>query len=151
MPLKGKATIWPEQENQAPVTAWFTEPRKVKYKEQWIICWQNPSGVGMSLAEQAMMEKPLTQTEYRVRDTLIGSLMIGNCAAIKQTEIANRLGISRQAVSLAIKRLVSLGILETETSFGGARLYRFNAAFCFCGGLGNGIKARKEAIQKASS
>lgn len=146
MALKGKATIWPEEVGQAPVTAWFTEPRKVKYKETWTTLWQSPSGIGMSIAEQAMMEKPLTQTEYRVRDYLLSSLLIGNFTAIKQADIASKLRISRQAVSLAIKRLVQLNILQMDISPGGARIYRFNPAFCYCGGLGNGIKARKEAI-----
>lgn len=114
-----------------------------------VIFWQTPSGIGMSAAEQAMMEKPLTQSEYRVRDFIMGSLGIGNFTAIKQTEIAKKLNMSRQAVHSAIKRLMNLNILQVEYSPAGAKLYKFNAAFCFCGGLGNGVKARKEAIKES--
>lgn len=142
--FKGLASVWPEDENQAPIQAYFTPPTKRNYSAKWLLMWQDQTGISMQ--EQAEMEYPLTQTEYRVRDWLIGEIGIGNYVFINQSEVGRRLKIDRSHVSKAIKRLVNLGILLKGPKNGKSNTYMVNPAFCFSGSLINGIKARKESI-----
>jgi len=99
------------------------------------------------MTEQAKMEKPLTQTEYRVRDMLIGTIGLGNYVYVNQAELARELRIQRADASRAIKRLIELGILLQGPKSGRSNTYMVNPAFCFSGGLGNGIKARRDIIK----
>jgi hypothetical protein len=95
--------------------------------------------------EQAYMEKPLTQTEYRVRDVLLGSIGMGNWAVINQAEMARRLRVHRPDVSAAIKRLIELGIVLKGDKIGHSNQYMISPAFCFKGSLAEGQKLAHEA------
>lgn len=140
--ISGLATVWPEEGNQAPITAYFTPPPKKKYNAKWLLLWQDETGA--SIVEQATMEKPLTQTEYRVRDWIIGTIGIGNYVLVNQAECGRALRVARSHVSSAIKRLIDLQILIPGPKSGKSNTYMVNPAFCFAGGIGNGIKARQE-------
>ena len=142
--VKGLASVWPADDGQAPIQAYFTPPQKKSYNAQWLLLWQDETG--MSMQEQAKMERPLTQTEYRVRDWIIGEIGIGNYVYINQSEVGRELKITRSHVSEAIKRLIELEILLQGPKSGRSNTYMVNPAFCFSGRLSNGIKARKEAI-----
>lgn len=144
--VKGLATVWPDDEQQTPITAYFTPPPKRKYDAKWVLLWQDETG--MSMQEQAKMERPLTQTEYRVRDWIIGEIGIGNYVYVNQSEVGRQLNVAQPHVSAAIKRLVELQILLQGPKSGRSNTYMVNPAFCFSGGLGNGIKARKEVQQQ---
>lgn len=141
--VSGLATVWPEDRSQEPITAYFTPPPKKKYNAKWLLLWQDETGA--SIVEQAMMEKPLTQTEYRVRDWIIGTIGIGNYVLVNHAECGRALRVARPHVSAAIKRLIDLQILLPGPKSGRSNTYMVNPAFCFAGGLGNGIKARNEA------
>lgn len=143
--VKGLATVWPEDETQQPIQAYFNAPRKHKYNVKWLLFWQDKTG--MSMQEQAEMIKPLTQTEYRVRDWLIGEIGIGNYVFVNQAEMCRRLNIDKKNGSMAIKRLIELEILVQGPKSGRSNTYMVNPSFCFSGSLNNGIKARNE-IQK---
>lgn len=145
--LKGKASVWPEDETQAPQTVYFVPPKKKKYPERWLLLWQDGSDIGVSMTEQAEMEKPLTQTEYRVRDWLMGTIGIGNYVYVNQAHMARRLRIQRAEASRAIKRLIELGILLRGPKSGRSNTYMVSPAFCFAGALGEGIKQRKTIIE----
>lgn len=147
----GLGTIWLEDEQQPPITAYFTPPRSKNYPVRWLLLWQDESEVGVSFMEQARMEKPLTQTEYRVRDYLLGSIGIGNYVFVNQAEVGRELRIHRQDVYAAIKRLIQLQILLIGPKSGRSNTYSVNPAFCFAGGLGNGVKERKEAIKQGKA
>lgn len=101
--VKGLASVWPADDGQAPIQAYFTPPQRKSYNAQWLLLWQDETG--MSMQEQAKMERPLTQTEYRVRDLIIGEIGIGNYVYINQSEVGRELRITRSHVSEAIKRL----------------------------------------------
>ena len=146
--LKGRASVWPEEDGQPPQNVYFVPPKTKKYDMEWLYIWQRPSEIGVSMTEQAEMERPLTQTEYRVRDWLMGTIGIGNYVHVNQAEMARRLRIQRADASRAIKRLISLGILIQGPKSGRSNTYMVSPAFCFSGGLGNGLKARKEIIKK---
>lgn len=145
---KGLGTIWPEDEAQAPITAYFTPPKKKNYPIRWLIFWQDESEIGVSMVEQAKSAK-MTLTDYRVRDFLMGTIGIGNYVFVNQSEVARELNIHRVTVVESIKRLCTMGILIKGPKSGRSNTYMVSPAFCFAGGLGNGIKARKEAIKKA--
>lgn len=143
--IKGFASVWPEDETQEPIQAYFVPPKKRNYSAKWLLMWQDETG--MSMQEQAEMEQPLTQTEYRVRDWLIGEIGIGNYVFVNQSEVGRRLNIDRAHVSRAIKRLIGLGILLIGPKSGKSNTYMVNPAFCFSGSLNKGIKARNNAIK----
>lgn len=144
---KGLGTIWPEDEAQAPITAYFTPPKKKNYPIHWITVWQDESEIGVSMVEQAKSTK-MTLTDYRVRDFLMGTIGIGNCVFVNQSEVARELNIHRVTVVESIKRLCAIGILIKGPKSGRSNTYMVSPAFCFAGGIGNGIKARKEAIKQ---
>lgn len=145
----GLATIVPESETQAPMQAYFTPPKAKNYPARWLLLWQDESEVGLSMTEQAKMEKPLTQTEYRVRDYIMGTIGIGNFVYVNQAEVARELRLDRAKVCHAIKRLISLGILICGPKSGRSNTYMVSPVFCFSGGLGHGIKERRAAIGRA--
>ena len=141
--LKGLASVWPEDEQQAPQTVYFKPPRKKSYTARWLLLWQDETGAG--IVEQAKMERPLTQVEYRVRDFILGTIGIGNYCYVNQSEVGRELRIARQDVSKAIKRLIALQILIKGPKSGRSNTYMVNPSFCFAGGIGAGIRARSAA------
>lgn len=149
--FKGRATVWPESEEQSPQTVYFQPPQKKNYPARWLLLWQDGSDIGVSMTEQAEMEKPLTQTEYRVRDWLMGTIGIGNYVYVNQADMARRLRIQRADASRAVKRLIELQILLQGPKSGRSNTYMVNPAFCFSGGLGNGIKQRTETIKQGKA
>lgn len=149
--LKGRATVWPEDDGQSPQTVYFQPPKERKYNARWLLLWQDGSDIGVSMVEQATLEKPLTQTEYRVRDYLMGTIGLGNYVYVNQAEVARKLRVRRASVCDAIKRLIELEILIQGPKSGRSNTYMVNPAFCFSGGLGHGIRKRKEAIQEGKA
>lgn len=144
--VAGWATVLPEDDKQEPIQAYFTPPKNRNYNAKWLLLWQDETG--MSMQEQAEMEQPLTQTEYRVRDWLIGEIGIGNYVFVNQAEVGRKLRIARSHVSVAIKRLLKLGILLQGPKSGRSNTYMVNPAFCFSGSLSNGLKERNKAISE---
>lgn len=149
--IKGLASVWPEEEAQSPQTVYFQPPKNRNYNARWLLLWQDGSDIGVSMTEQAEMEKPLTQTEYRVRDWLMGTIGIGNFVYVNQAEMARKLRVHRISVVNAIKRLLELEILVQGPKSGRSNTYMVNPAFCFAGALGQGIKQRRDAIQKGKA
>lgn len=144
----GPGIFFPDDEETAPVNVYLVPPKKKSYPLRWLLLWQDPSEIGVSMSEQAEMERPLTQTEYRVRDWILGTIGIGNYCYINQAEIARRLRVHRQNVYQAIQRLLELGILIKGPKNGRCNSYMVSPAFCFFGSLGAGAQARKAEIQE---
>lgn len=149
--LHGLATAFPEDDAQSPQTVYFEPPRKKKYPLNWLLLWQTESDVGVSLMEQACSERPLSQTEYRVRDYLLGTIGIGNMVYVNQAEIARKLSVRAATVCSAIKELIKREIIIPGPKSGRNNTYMISPAFCFLGGLGDGIKARKETIESCKA
>ena len=149
--LSGEATVWPDDPAQQPQTVYFIPPKNKRYPTRWLLLWQDPSEIGVSMVEQAVMEKPLTQTEYRVRDYLMGTIGIGNCVYVNQSEVARALRVERAKVCHAIRRLVELGILLKGPKNGRSNTYTVSPAFVFAGALGSGIRQRGDQIKATKS
>lgn len=147
---KGLGTIWPEDETQAPVTAYFTPPQKKNYPVKWLLLWQDESEIGVSMSEQAKGGL-LTRNDYRVRDFLMGTIGLGNYVFVNQTEVARELNVHRITVVESIKRLCDMQILLKGPKSGRSNTYMVNPAFCFSGGLGNGVKERTETIKQGKA
>lgn len=143
--VRGLASVLPDDENQPPIQAYFNPPKEKHYNAKWLLLWQDETG--MSMQEQAKMERPLTQTEYRVRDWIIGEIGFGNYVYLNQAEIGRQLRITRSHISEAIKRLLELEILLGGPKNGRSNTYMVNPAFCFSGSLNKGIKAKKEYME----
>lgn len=148
IPLHGPAIAVPEDPGQDPQLVYFQQPKPKKYPINWIVVWQTETGIGLSIKEQSAMTRPLTQTEYRVRDWLLGTIGVGNYVLVNQTEIAEELRINKVNVCKAIKRLVELGILLKGVKSGRSNSYMINPAFCFCGQIQQGIQKRNQAIKQ---
>ena len=93
----------------------------------------------------------MTLTDYRVRDFLMGTIGLGNYVFVNQAEVARELSVHRITVVESIKRLCDMQILIKGPKSGRSNTYMVNPAFCFSGGLGNGVKQRKEAIQEGKA
>ena len=143
----GLATVLPEDSEQTPVQAYFTPPQKRKYNVKWLLLWQDSSEIGVSVMEQAKTEK-MTLSDYRVRDFLIGTIGIGNFVFVNQRELTRELNLNKATVNRSIKHLIALNILIPGPKSGRSNTYMINPAFCFSGGLNNGIQQRKEAIKE---
>ena len=141
--ISGRGTFWPDKEGEPP-TSILVVPRNRQYQIQWLTLWQDVE-TGVTLMEQARMERPLTQTEYRVRDMLLGSIGLGNWAIVNQAEIARQLRVHRPDVSSAIKRLIELGIVIQGEKMGRNCQYMISPAFCFKGSLPEGQKLARQA------
>lgn len=146
--IKGLATVWPDEDNQKPQTVYFQPPVKKRYDARWLVLWQDGSDIGVSIGEQAKMEKPLTQAEYRVRDLLLSTIGIGNMVHVNQAQIGRELNLHPVTVCNAIKRLIELQIVIPGPKSGKQCTYMISPAFCFSGGLGDGIKQRKVVIKE---
>lgn len=75
---------------------------------------QGPFGI---VASQAIYDQNLSPAEFRVLAALAsfaGQGRFGEWCSPKQAELAERLGLARQTVSIAVKRLVELGYLLTR-------------------------------------
>lgn len=146
--LCGEGTLLPANSEQGPTQVLIYPSRKRnKFDERWLILWQGQSEIGVSVVEQAKMERPLTQTEYRVRDYLLGTIGIGNYVYVNQAEVGRELRLARSNVSTAIKRLIELQIIIQGPKAGKSNTYMLNPAYCYFGRIENGIKARRKAIQ----
>ena len=141
--ISGKGDLWPHDEGKPPVTV-LIQPRNRQYQVQWIPLWQDVE-TGVSIMEQAKMDKPLSQTEYRVRDMLLGSIHIGNWAIVNQAELARQLRVQRADVSRAISRLIELGIVLRGEKIGRNSQYMISPGFAFKGGLAEGQRSVKKA------
>lgn len=145
--ISGLASVWPKDENQSPDTVYFEPPRKKRYSVEWLMFWKTPSEIGVGLMEQAISEK-LNLSDYRVRDFLIGTIGIGNFVFVNQRDVARKLNLNKSTVNESIKKLISLNIIIPGPKSGRSNTYKVNEAFCFFGGLSDGVSARKNAISK---
>ena len=148
--IHGLAEVCPIVDDKPVQTVYFEPPRKKNYPARWLLLWQDESEIGVSMSEQAKAAA-LTLTDYRVRDYLMGTIGIGNYVFVNQAEVARELSVRRATVCDSIRHLVELQVLLKGPRSGRSNTYMVNPAFCFSGGLGNGIKKRKEAIAKGKA
>ena len=146
--IRGLAEVCPIVDDKPVQTVYFEPPRKRNYPARWLLLWQDESEIGVSMSEQAK-NATLTLTDYRVRDYLMGTIGIGNYVYVNQAEVARQLNVHKVTVCESIKHLVKLQILLKGPRNGRSNTYMVNPAFCFSGGLGNGIRQRQDVIKKA--
>lgn len=148
--LSGLATVWPDGDDSEVQKVYFQPPKNKQYGAKWLVLWKDSTEVGLSMAEQAKNES-LTLSDYRIRDYLIGTIGIGNLVFVNQREVSRELNLHKATVCASIKKLCNLGILLKGPKAGNANSYQINPAFCFFGGLQQGITQRKQAIQNQKS
>ncbi len=148
--LEAKATLLGEDETgkMDSVPVFLTKPKKIEYNARWILMWQEDAdGTGLSILEQAA-NKQLNATDFRVRDYIMCKAGIGNFVHVSQSDASKWLGIAQPHISTSIKKLIKLGIVLAGPSSGKFKTYQINPAFIYIGGLGDGLKKRKEAIRE---
>lgn len=76
---------------------------------------------------------------------MCGNMDYENHIAISQAEIGSNLGMVKQNVSRALRRLVALGALEEGRKYGNMKSYRLSPSFGWKGKGYNHIKALQAA------
>lgn len=114
-------------------------PQRAKIREGWFMGFQ--AGF-MELAKDASLSgQPL-----RVLLALLAKLDFENYIALSQTEIADELGLGRNRVCEAIKRLRSRGVVLDGPKVGVARTYRLNPGYAWRGSVRNLDSARRKHV-----
>jgi predicted transcriptional regulator len=107
------------------------------FAEGWVAMAQEP------MVELAVNIKSVD--EWRVLSVLLGYLDFENHIRIEQTAVAEKLGMHRQNVNKAIKRLLALGVVVEGPKVGRSRTYRLNPAYGWKGSSANHQKALRTA------
>jgi len=100
----------------------------------------------MAMAQEAAMlfaerRKELGEEGFAVLMVLIAKLDFENHLVLNQAEIGRWLGMHRQSVQQAIKRLMGMGAVLEGPKIGQNRSYRFNPEFGWKGSALNHIRA----------
>jgi len=114
-------------------------PQKIPngFAEGWVAMAQEP------MVELAVNIKSVD--DWRVLSVLLGYLDFENHIRIEQTAVAEKLGMHRQNVNKAIKRLLALGVVVEGPKVGRSRTYRLNPAYGWKGSSANHQKALRTA------
>jgi predicted transcriptional regulator len=107
------------------------------FAEGWVAMAQEP------MVELAVNIKSVD--DWRVLSVLLGYLDFENHIRIEQTAVAEKLGMHRQNVNKAIKRLLVLGVVVEGPKVGRSRTYRLNPAYGWKGSSANHQKALRTA------
>ncbi len=138
----GNADLMYHDEDQGSVKVRVVNDKpKNNYKTKWAALFL---GEDSFLQEQATMEKPLTQTEYRVRDYIMSCMELGNTTPINLEYVGQKLRIKRPNVSKAVKRLVDLGIFIKGPKNGANYCYAVSPEMAFSGHRGKGEYLQRE-------
>ena len=83
--------------------------------------------------------------DYRVLLHLVGCLEWDNWVRVSQTQVAQELGMSRQSVWRALRRMVQYEILQPGPKLGHLPTYRLNPAIGYFGPLARRRQERRQA------
>lgn len=109
------------------------------FGKRWFAMAQDPA---IFLAENG---RKIGQEGFMVLMFLMGSLDYENDIAVSQVKVAERLGMQRQGVYRAIKKLIAMGIIEQGESLGNMPSYRLSPTFGWKGKGAGHIKALQAA------
>jgi hypothetical protein len=90
---------------------------------------------------EMLANSSLGLVDFRVLHKLIGILDMDNLIAINQSEVAASMGLQKQNLSRAIKRLIAEEILIEGAKLGQHKSYRLNAYYGWKGTIENHNKA----------
>jgi predicted transcriptional regulator len=113
------------------------------FAEGWVAMAQGP------MVELAVNIKSVD--DWRVLSVLLGYLDFENHIRIEQTAVAEKLGMHRQNVNKAIKRLLALGVVIEGPKVGRSRTYRLNPNYGWKGSSKNHHKALRTAEKAAAA
>jgi predicted transcriptional regulator len=112
-------------------------PRRIKIKEGWFMTFQDS-------LEVLATDKELSGQTFRVLMLMMSRLDFNNFIGVEQVELAQKLGIHRPDVTLAIRKLVAKGIIEKGPKFGKANTYKLNPLYGWKGRVKNLNEERKK-------
>ncbi|MES8270788.1 helix-turn-helix domain-containing protein, partial [Cutibacterium acnes] len=119
--------------------ACVTPKQQLDFRGGWVAMAQGPM---MTLATAE-----LGAQEYRVLLALMARLDFENLLVLSQAELAEQLGMQKQNVNRAVRRLVSLGVLLEGPKIGIHRSYRLNPRFGWKGSAQGHRKAMQERMK----
>lgn len=92
----------------------------------------------------AERRKELGEEGFAVLMVLIAELDFENHLVLSQSAVGRTLGMHRQSVQQAIKRLIGMGAILEGPKVGQNRSYRFNPEIVWKGSAKNHVKALRE-------
>ena len=130
------------------IVAFMAPRRQNGFVEGWLAMAQLAA---MDLAER---RKELGEEGLAVVLMLLGSMGFENYMVISQAELGRRLGMHRQSVQKAIKRLIEMSVILEGPKVGQNRSYQLNPEFGWKGSAENHKKAlekqRKQRMKAAN-
>ena len=115
----------------------YVAPRRINgFGERWLAMAQS--------AALIFAKSDLGLGELRVLFMLLAKLDFENLLVLNQSEIARELGMQRQNVQRAIKRLMEMGALLEGPKAGQSRSYQLNPSFGWKGSARNHVQALDE-------
>jgi predicted transcriptional regulator len=121
----------------------FVAPRRVNgFVEGWLAMGQ------LAVTDLAARRKELGEEGLAVFLVLVGSMGFENHVVISQAELGRRLGMHRQSVQKAIKRLIEMGVLSEGPKVGQNRSYQLNPSLAWKGSAENHKKALASQTKK---
>ena len=118
--------------------------RKVRVTERWFMAFQD------ALIELSK-DRDLTGENWRVLVHLFGRLDFENFIQIKQSEIADELGMAKTHVSRSIKALVDKQIIFRGPKIGRSSSFRLNPHFGWKGKVSSLREAQRSHLELVSN
>ncbi len=107
------------------IVAFFPRKRKNGFKNGWF---------SMSIdGNKAVLDANLTGAEYRVWNVLMLNVGYGNAINVTQADVAKVLGMHKQHVNKAFRKLVSSDLIRVYKKVGPVNLYQFNPEYLWRG------------------
>lgn len=130
------------------VVVYVARKRTNGFGKRWVAVGQEP------VESLAVRRKELGEEGLAVFLMLMGRLTFNNHLVLNQAEIGRILGMHRQSVQRAIKRLMGMGVLLEGSKEGPNRSYQLNPEFGWKGSAKNHVKAlddhRKKRMKAAN-
>lgn len=111
------------------------KPRK-KFTKGWVMLFQDDF-------ESIVDNKNISKASLRVLLKLMCKMKFGNKISIRQSELANELGLYPSDVSKAIKQLSNEGIIACETKVSNVKEYALTKHYAWKGSVESYQKAQR--------
>jgi len=114
-----------------------------KYQTHWTVCWQGTIEHGGGMVELGYARLP--SLEASIMFVIIGVLKAGNQLVLKPSILADRLGVTRQAIYKAFKNLEKRKIIEVDID---DHKINVNPELMWVGRLNEGVKRKNRDGKK---
>ncbi len=122
----------------------FTKKSKNGFSGGWL-------AMSQTALEQIVTNKDLKLTDYRVLLLISSVVDYENYVVLSQTELAEKLSLSKGSLGNSMKKLVDLGILLKGPKWGRNVTYRLNPQVAWKGSAKNHMGALNDMVEEATA